>query len=264
MERSHPGLAPAGDRVERIVNELSCAPQGSAAQRQAERHLLEQIFGAVEHLCRRRYLPDDESAQAALQVVERLRRNNYHNLRAFLRWSSVGARLGVCAAKNEHERPARTFDVWLRRLCRWEARRRLQRYVRGPWFEAIDASSLPDRRVTFADEALIERELMGLEAHRLDLAYAALTKRQREALRLYALGRGRPVAPGERHAQTRRHYELIANALVLPSADEAREFVRVARQRLRRILQRLCSSPLTSAPGRHDALRPEREAALSG
>ncbi|HEU4410219.1 MAG TPA: hypothetical protein VFS43_33495 [Polyangiaceae bacterium] len=234
---------PARDRLEGLRVDCICrllyAAQGSDEQHRAEQRLLELTFDDVDQQCRRRYLPEDEGEQAALQVVERLRRNNYSNLRAFARWHSASDRSGVHTVQSLRATPARSFELWLRQLCRWEVRRRLRRLCRAPPLEAIDLSALPDPGVALADEQLLEREMRGKEGAMTDLAYAALDERQREALRLDAEGRAQAIAPGERHAHTRRCYERIAAELGLGSPDDAADFIRVARQRLRRALYRL-------------------------
>jgi hypothetical protein len=223
------------------INVLLGAPQGSAQQQRAGRRLLELIFDDIDQLCRRRYLPEDESEQAALRVVERLQRNNYHNLRAFVRWRSVIDRSEVRPLQQLRAMPAHTFDAWLRRLCRWEVRRRLRPYCNASSLDELDVSALPDPDVPFAEEVLIERELRGQEGATMDLALEALDGRQRAALRLYAQSRDEAIPKGERQARTKLCYTEMAPALGLRDAAEAADFVRVARQRLRRALRRLYS-----------------------
>ncbi|HEU4537236.1 MAG TPA: hypothetical protein VFS00_24115, partial [Polyangiaceae bacterium] len=190
-----PKTYPAETRFEReqdesravdCINVLLAQPPGSPRQYEEGQRLLGLIFAKIDQLCRRRYLPDDEAELAALCVVERIRRNDFHNLRAFARWHSVVDRSEIRPLREVSAAPARTFDNWLRQLCRWEVRRRLRPFCRPSSFDEVDVAALPDPDVSCPELTLIERELKSQEGAIMDLALEALDDRQRAALRAYA------------------------------------------------------------------------------
>jgi hypothetical protein len=203
-------------------------PRHGETQGDAFACLLNLSFGKIYQACCGLSLSDEEAISTAFLVVVRLRHNNYNNLRAFLLWQARESLDPSSAGE-------RTFDEWLRRLCRDEANHQLRRSKpeasaaggAGEPFDR-DRDRAPKRSATLAGAEPTHWRPPGL-----GLASNALDEQQWAALTVFWASK----AHGEGQSAKKRAYEEVAKALGLTSAESTRAMARLAHQWLGRLVR---------------------------
>jgi len=224
------------DSCQQQVRALCALAQASAEKKRAFSQLLSGILAPLDKFTRRSWLPEDEAANVTLAVIARLERENFKNLQEFVRRADLELQNG--------RRPS--FEGWLRKLCRWEISNRLTKLSQsGLLPQDESAQGVVDTKAasqTLPLEKLIRQQRRKLEKKLLEEARGHLDERQQHAVTLYWEGKADADTDGTKREMTRALYERIKTELGLADADEARELVRGAKQKLDFWLERLAAS----------------------
>jgi len=223
------------------IRKLLLAPQASVERKKAFSQLLSITLVHLDRFAKRPFIPEDESASVALNVVARLERENHKNLAEFARRADEERAAG--------RKPS--FEGWLRKLCKWEILNRLNKLsVSGllPGDQrGVDIIENKAASQSLAIDKMIRVQRQRFEHRLLEEACKHLDERQRTAVVLYWEGKGDATEDGKKREITRAVYENIREALNLKSAHEAREIVRGARQKLDFWLERLMAQEAAGA-----------------
>lgn len=239
------------------VENVVAALQGSPEQMAWWFKLVGLIAGVIDGACEKSHVPKSDWPDVAQATLERLQRNNFRSLQQYLnkRYLSNGrqscGRLGPAGAANDGFAAidiscvtrVRPVESWIRGACKYEIKTYFANQSKGAGrdIEYVDRGEgidcLVDDVGAEAEASVVRACTEEVKAQAVRWARKELERRDKTqliALEMYWEAEEKSSA-GRRHVDKRQVYRGIDERFCLGGADKAKDFVRVARQRLARL-----------------------------
>lgn len=218
-----------------IIERIAKAPRGQHEQKQRGAELFNLVLPALNSIPSKQLLGKDGMDTVVSNVWVRLSRNQYSNVLAFRRW--------VRARQQETASEPRSFERWLRKLCRWETLRLLRERRMDEVQEYTGSVSLAVANrassTTLPPERIDRQKRQELLTAVRKQALAELDPEQVVALNIYIDVTTKPLLRGQKRKAIHKAYAQIQRKLKLESEKHADNFHRVAKQRFKRAMKRL-------------------------